>query len=151
MVLINCITGTFEVWQVSLKTRQVSPLSSAVSCLWTLSGPPLQGACMGQGQGPFHQLLCVWWWNCPASQYTMNAHINQCSHNWCWSATVMKKTSLVSAKWQEKIYKDIYYDCMSNWTSRDLFSSTNTCESLESTRGPASPLTPNSTVPWLLR
>lgn len=66
--------------------------------------------------------------------------IRQCSHHWC--ATVTKKTSLVSAKWQEKIYKDIYYDCMSNWTSRDLSSLTNICESLESTGRPCFTLAP---------
>ena len=44
----------FEVWQAFRKTRQASALGSALSRLWTVSGPLRHGACLrGSRSGPF--------------------------------------------------------------------------------------------------
>ncbi len=112
-----------------------------MSCLWTLPGPPLLGACKGQGQGPFHRLSCVSWQN-----YLSDSRLehNKSIHQPVLSLLMFNSWCQVPSN-RGKIYKDMYYGFMSNWTSRNSSSTLLPTHVNESTGRPCFTFDPNST------
>lgn len=120
-----------SVWQAFLKSRQSPALSSALSCQWTLSGPPRQGAGLREARsGPCsHAVMC---------SVSVRPRANSLTATYTSGIALRRQSFSASARGQERIYKDIYYNCTSNWTSRDL-SSTNRCERREALLSPMAP------------